>query len=114
MNNERILSLLGIARRAGKISLGHDAAIGAIVRNKAKLCIMSAEASARLQKEMSHACSYDEKNIGVIVLEESITALSAAVGCKCAVLTVDDEGFSKSILSLYNQANKTETAEGKE
>lgn len=112
--NERILSLLGIARRAGKLSLGHDAAIGAIVKNKAKICVVSIDASERLKKELSHACSYNKKNIPLIVLDEDMLSFSKAVGCKCAVLTVDDEGFSNKISSLYEALRITDMAEGKE
>lgn len=113
MNNERILSLLGLARRAGKISIGHDAAIGAIVKNKAKLCVMSRDSSERLKKEFSHACEFQNKNIALIILSEDMLSFSKAVGCKCAVLTVDDEGFANKILSLYEALNNN-TADGKE
>ena len=100
MNNDKILSLMGLARRAGKISLGHDAAIGAVVKNKAKLCVLSSDASDRLKNEFHHAVSFDGKNIPLVVLEEDMLSLSKAVGAKCRVLTVDDEGFAKKILSL--------------
>ena len=63
MNNEKILSLLGLARRAGRVSLGHDAAIGSVVKNKAKLCVLSSDASERLKNEFLHAASYENKNI---------------------------------------------------
>ena len=60
--NDKFLSLLGMARRCGKISLGHDAVISSVVKNKAKLVILSSEASERLQREIRHACTYDGKN----------------------------------------------------
>ncbi|MBQ8029084.1 MAG: ribosomal L7Ae/L30e/S12e/Gadd45 family protein [Clostridia bacterium] len=100
MKNEKILSLLGLARRAGKISLGHDAAIGAIVKNSAKLCLIASDASQRLKNEFSHACSYEGKTIDFIEIETDMLSLSKAVGSKAAVLTVDDEGFAKKIASL--------------
>lgn len=108
MNNQKILSLLGLARRAGKVSLGHDAAIGAIVKNKAKLCVLSFEASSRLKSEFSHAAAFENKNIPLIILDEDMLSFSRAVGCKCAVLTVEDEGFSKKILSLYEMTDGKE------
>ncbi|MGN1444138.1 MAG: ribosomal L7Ae/L30e/S12e/Gadd45 family protein, partial [Acutalibacteraceae bacterium] len=52
--NDRLLSLLGMARRAGRLAVGHDAAIEAIVKNKAKLCVLCRDASERLKKEMQH------------------------------------------------------------
>lgn len=94
--NDRFLSLLGMARRSGKISLGHDAVISSVVKNKAKLVIISSEASERLKKEMSHACSYGGKNIPILITSYTTAELSNAVGSKAAVMSLDDEGFAKA------------------
>lgn len=99
--NDKFLSLLGMARRSGRVSLGHDAVIGSIVRNKAKLCILSEEASQRLQKEISHACTYENKNIPLIITDYTLLELSSAVGSKAAVISVDDEGFAKALTEKY-------------
>ncbi len=101
--NDKFLSLLGIARRSGRVSLGHDAVINSIVRSRAKLCVMSKEASERLQKEIKHACTYENKNIPVIVTDYSLMELSSAVGSKAAVISVDDEGFAKALTAKYNK-----------
>ena len=99
--NDKFLSLLGMARRAGKLSLGHDAAISSVVRSSAKLCVLSCEGSQRLKNEMEHSCSYNGKSIPLIITDYTITELSAAIGSKAAVLTVDDEGFAKALAEKY-------------
>ncbi len=101
--NDKFLSLLGMARRSGRLSLGHDAVIGSVVRNKAKLCVLSYEASERLQREINHACTFENKNIPVILTNYTLVELSAAVGSKAAVLSVDDEGFAKALMEKYNK-----------
>lgn len=103
MNDDRILSLLGFARKAGRISNGHDAAISSIVKNKAKLCLICSDASQRLKKEFAHACSYDDKNIPLLDCSFDMLTLSKAIGIKAAVVTVNDEGFAKKIYSLYTK-----------
>jgi len=95
--NNRFLSLLGLARRAGRLGLGHDAAVEAIVKNSAKLCIVSCDASERLKNELKHACTYNGKNIPFIEVGFTMEQLSKAIGSKAAVLTVNDEGFAKAI-----------------
>ncbi|MGN1419269.1 MAG: L7Ae/L30e/S12e/Gadd45 family ribosomal protein [Acutalibacteraceae bacterium] len=100
--NNKILSLLGLARRAGMLSTGHDAAIGSIVRNKAKLCIICNDASQRLKNEFSHACRFENKNIAFAECSFEMKELSKAIGIKAAVVTVDDEGFAKKIESLLS------------
>ena len=99
--NDKFLSLLGMARRSGRVSLGHDAVIGSIVRNKAKLCVLSKEASERLQKEIQHACTYENKNIPLIITDYTLLELSSAVGSKAAVISVDDECFAKALAEKY-------------
>lgn len=106
--NDRLLSMLGLARRAGRLSVGHDASIEAIVRNKAKLCVICSDASERLKKEMRHACSYGGKDIMCLTLNLDILTLSGAIGTKAAVLTVNDEGFAKKIASLHNEQSSAE------
>ena len=101
--NDRLLSLLGIARRARRLSVGHDASIEAIVKNKAELCILCADASDRLKKEMRHACTYKGKNVAVLTLDCDILTLSGAIGTKAAVLSVNDKGFAGRIASLHNE-----------
>lgn len=101
--NEKILSFLGLARRAGRLVPGHDAAIESIVKNKAKLCVLCFDASERLEREIRHACSYGGKNIPVIKSGFSAGELSKAIGTKAAVVSVNDEGFSKKLLSMFEQ-----------
>ena len=101
--NEKILSFLGLARRAGRLAPGHDAAIESIVKNKAKLCVLCFDASERLEREIRHACSYGGKNIPVIKSGFSAGELSKAIGTKAAVVSVNDEGFSKKLLSMFEQ-----------
>lgn len=101
--NDKFLSLLGLSRKAGKLSLGHDAVINSIVKNKAQLCILSCDASPRLQKEIAHACTFENKNIPVIVTEYTLIDLSMSVGSKAAVISVDDEGFASSLREKYNK-----------
>lgn len=101
--NDKFLNLLGMARKSGKLSLGHDAAISSIVKNKAKLCIISFEGSDRLKKEMAHACSFEDKNIPVLITKYETLTLSKAIGSKAAVMTVDDEGFGKALQERYNE-----------
>jgi len=101
MNDEKILSLFGLARRAGRLAPGHDAVIESIVKNKAKLCVLCLDASERLEKEVRHACSYDKKNIPVLKARFDMKELSKAIGTKAAVISINDEGFAKKLLSMF-------------
>ena len=99
--NDKFLSLLGMARRSGKLSTGHDAVISSVVKSKAKLVIVSAEGSERLKREINHACTYGGKNIPVLLTHYTTSGLSQAIGIKAVVISVDDEGFAKAAADKY-------------
>ncbi len=100
--NDRLLNLLGMARRAGKLSIGHDASVNSLNSGKAKLCFLSVEASQRLKNEMDALCK--KTNANIIFGSYTMQQLGLSVGAKAtAVLTVNDEGFAKRIIELTRE-----------
>ncbi len=95
-----------MARRSGNLCLGHDAAVSSVVKNKARLCVISSEGSERLKREMAHACSFEGKIIPVITVKYTITELSAAIGSKAAVVTVTDENFASALIKRYQEGQQ--------
>ncbi len=100
MTADKLLSLLGLCRRANKLSLGHDACIQAITRRTAKLCIICSDASERLKKEFERETDFDKRNITLITLPYTQQDIKKAAGKPARVLTVNDEGFAQAILRL--------------
>ena len=95
MMDDKALGLLGIARRAGRLSLGHDAAKGAVLAGRARLCLISADASDRLEREffrMTQRVRY------------TMEQFHRAIGAKAGVLTVDDDGFAEKLLTGEDNA----------
>lgn len=89
-----------MARRAGKLGLGHDAAKGAIVSGKAKLCILSNDVSDRLKAEFSGLADAENRSVPVIVTNFTMFELGHAVGSKAGVITVNDQGFAQRLERL--------------
>lgn len=102
--NDKFLSLLGMARRAGKISLGHDAAKDSANRKKAKLIVLALDASERLKKEFRTKA--ENTHTDILFSHYTIEEISLAVGSKAGVLTVDDGGFSKKLREIYSVEHK--------
>ncbi len=102
MDDPGFLSLLGMCRRANKLSCGHDGAVGSIRSKSAKLCLLSSDSSERLRKEMEKESSFTGEEMPIIVLDSDMTEIGHATGLKSAVLTVNDEGFAKALLKLLN------------
>ena len=51
MPNQKVISMLGLARRAGRLSMGHDMAQHALFGHKAKLLLFCSDVSPRLISE---------------------------------------------------------------
>ncbi len=98
--NNKILSLLGFASKAGKLSYGMNDARTSLQKGNSKLIVVASDVSPKSQKEIrffSH-----NKDIKVITLEcISIKTVSDAVGRKCGIISVNDSGFADAILGGY-------------
>ena len=56
--NDKVISLLGLAERAGKIASGEFAAEKAVKTGKARLIIVAEDASDNTKKKFSDMCKY--------------------------------------------------------
>ncbi len=103
--NNKALTLLGFASKAGKLQFGMAKARESIKNNKSRLIVYACDLSAKSQKEIVFFAH--NKNINSSVLE-NVTAqeLSSAVGRKCGIISVDDNGFAGAIFkTLGGYAN---------
>lgn len=101
-DNPKLLSLLGMCRRAGRLSCGHDAAIGSVRSKSAKLCLLSSDSSQRLRKEIEREASFEGRDIPVKLMLSTMEEIGKTTGLKSAVVSVNDEGFAKTMLGLLN------------
>ena len=99
MNSEKILSLLGFAAKAGKLSFGTHATTFAIEAKKAKLVIAAEDISEKSVKELKFKAA--KQNIEVLVLDGISTAvLSKRVGKSCGIVAVTESGFADAIKKI--------------
>ena len=99
--NDALLGLLGIARRSGSLSLGRNASIEAVEKRKAKLCVLSSDASARLERELDFSINKTKNVVPMIRITYSMNELYKAIGYKACVLTVNNDGFAQRVQELY-------------
>lgn len=102
--NDKFLSLLGIAKRAGRLAFGHDAVKDAVSGGKAQLLIFSSDSSERLRDEFSKKLQNSEKT--VIYTDYTMADIHFATGSKAAVICVLDSGFSERLKELYEKKYK--------
>lgn len=96
MINNKIYGLIGLARRAGKISFGTESSIDTIERRKAKLVIVAQDASDRTKKNFKILCERENVKIRIY---GTIDELSKSIGQNNkAVIVIKDENFSNEIV----------------
>ena len=100
---KKYLSMLGLARRAGKLSMGHDMAMNALRNRSAQLIIFAGDISERLIEEFEYASEKYYPSLQCVKIEETIEELHHALGYRAGVITVDDSNFSGRIKELIIQ-----------
>ncbi len=98
-DTKRLLGLLGMSRRAGRLAVGFDAALTAVRDGKSPLIVIAADASQRTDKECRFAAASHDAAVVTLPLDKA--ALAAAIGAHkpVAVAAIGDDGFAKAIRS---------------
>ena len=98
--NNKTLTLLGFAAKAGKLSFGMDMTCASIKAGKSFLVVCANDVSDKSKKELSfHA---QKKEVPLIVLtDNNIETVGKAVGRKCGILSVNDKSFAEAIKGGY-------------
>lgn len=103
MQKDKLLSMLGFARKAGKLSMGHDMAEKAIKSHKAEMVMLCSDASDRLVAEFRKTIDNSCREIPLFVVGITMDEIHFAVGYKAGVMTLDDENFSKRVIELIRE-----------
>ncbi len=96
--NAKFWGMLGLARKAGKVETGESRTLDAVKGEKAKLVILSEDASQNTSKRILDKCSF--RNIKVLMVQ-SRQELGCALGKKDVVTAVVIDGnFAERLSEL--------------
>jgi ribosomal protein L7Ae-like RNA K-turn-binding protein len=94
------MSLLGLANRARKIISGEELAVKEIRGGRAKLVLLSEDASANTKKKITDKCNSYHVPIKMV---EDRYKLGQAIGKDArVVVALLDDGFAKKLLTLLD------------
>ncbi len=106
MQKDRVLSMLGLAAKAGKVASGEFSTEKAVKFKGAFLVVVSEEASENTKKKFRNMCSFYQVPMYLYASKE---ALGKAIGKELrASLAVLDEGFARSLEEKIKLAEQTE------
>jgi len=100
MKSNQWMSLLGLANRARKIISGEELTVKEVRGGKAKLVLLSADASANTTKKITDKCKSYEVPLKMV---ENRHLLGQAIGKEArVVVAVLDDGFAKKLVTLLD------------
>jgi len=101
--SKKLLLFLGLARKAGKLILGHDAVLNFILKNKGSLVLVSSDVSERSFKKIKEVC--DLNKIEIINLEVNMDDILKNLGKRAGIMAVINSNFISKIKNLLNENN---------
>ena len=100
MKTDKVLQLLSLSQRAGKVSSGEFSTEESIKGGNAELVILAKDSSDKTKKHFNDMCTY--RNIPCIEYSDKET-LGHCIGKEFrASLSVNDKGLSDKILKVCN------------
>ena len=99
-SNQRVLGLIGLATRAGKVVFGSEATMEAIERKKVRLVLVAGDAADRTKENFTFKC---EKTGIPVVAISTIDEISKAIGkSNKAVIGIKEKNLVNEILKIIN------------
>jgi len=100
MKQNQWMSLLGLANRARKIISGEELTVKQIQSGKARLILLSADASENTTKKITDKCNSYQVPYKLV---ENRHLLGQSIGKEARVVVgVLDEGFAKKMITLLD------------
>ena len=101
MTNNKILSLIGLATKAGKTVSGEFSTEKSVKTGKGYLVVVAEDASENTKKKFRNMCEYYEVPVYFLSDKEG---LGKAMGKEFrASLAIQDENFAKAIIKAMEQ-----------
>lgn len=84
---------MGLARKAGKLGVGHDVVFAAVRDKTAKAVILTLDASPRHVRELE-AAGFSGR---VIEIKADMSEAGSVLGKRSCIFSVNDSGFAEAI-----------------
>lgn len=96
---KKIFGMIGLAKRAGRVSTGSFICLKMIKSGRAKLVILAENASENTKKAIKDSCKfYRVKNIE---FSDMASLGHATGGGERAVVSINDDNFAKAISDIF-------------
>ena len=95
---EKLVSFIGLAKKAGAISVGKDATYESITKGNAKLILLAHDLSERSFKDIKKIA--DENNICIIRSSIMMSQYELVLNKRAGIICIKNNGFADKIKKL--------------
>lgn len=103
---ERLLSILSLCRKAGKLHTGFDPVWAAAGSGGVRLILIAADLSEKSKKEVEYRAR--KGGISVLPVPLHMDQLGAVLGKKTGIVGITDTGLAGSIQQIVSRADEDE------
>lgn len=106
MNSQKIVNLLTICRRAGRLVTGFDVSIDAVRSKEAKYILTASNVSVKTLKELNYLLNKENFSNKVKVLSMPLTIddVYRCINVNAGIIAICDDGFGKSFERLTTES----------
>lgn len=99
-NRQKVLNLLGLAMKAGKVTSGESFSLMEVQSNRAKIVFVANDASENTKKKFLDKCNYYSVPVFFTFSKEEI---SQSIGKSRTICSISDKGFSAKLQELLSK-----------
>ena len=111
-DNDRLLSFLGIARKAGRLSLGFDGVCESVRKGESRMILIASDASEGTVRRLRSRLPEDFADVYQMPCD--IDRIDAALGKGVRLLSVNDKGFANKVKELLAAEGAAASGQGEE
>ncbi len=102
--NKRLISTVGLCRRAGKTVIGSDLVVKAVRGGECKIVLLASDASENTKKRITDKCATYKTRLVPIPLTAEELGLAVGKSNGVATVGITDESLSVAVLK-YTETN---------
>lgn len=108
--NDKLLSFLGLCRRAGKMSFGNDTVLTDMKSGTSQMVLIAADLSKNSEKSIIKTAK--EYGVPLYRISRTKDEIERAIAKYTAIISINDSGFAKKLKELKGaQSNEFELEE---
>ena len=102
---KRVLGMLGLAMKAGKVVIGTEQVIAFLQKGRLKLVLLSGTASEGTKKKIISKCEFYKTRLEKVDIDTDELGRLLGKTYTPAVVGITDENFSRAITNLLDGEN---------